>query len=95
MEMYLLVVGLIIGVFIGVFIPIIIAHKEDTQEMNAMKCPKCQGAIRVTDTVSTPLCEVYRRRKCVECDHTFFTVEFEVEQNEKFMKEWRENHRNW
>lgn len=37
-----------------------------------MKCPKCNGPLRVLDTVQNDKeNEIYRARKCIECGHTF------------------------
>ncbi len=59
-----------------------------------MKCPKCNGSLRVLDTVHNDKeNETYRARKCVVCDHTFFTVEYEVIENQRFAEDWAENHR--
>lgn len=39
-----------------------------------MNCPICGEKTRVLDTVSD--CEgVYRRRRCLGCDHRFYTTE--------------------
>lgn len=41
-----------------------------------MNCPICGGASGITVTRSD--CEgVYRRRKCYECKHIFYTTEYE------------------
>lgn len=53
-----------------------------------MVCPKCKGKVVIVDSVNTPEEEIYRRRKCIECGHNFYTVEFEVECNAKFEEEW-------
>lgn len=44
-----------------------------------MTCPVCKGKIRVTDVTHTSDNETYRQKRCVKCGHTFYTVEFEVE----------------
>lgn len=53
-----------------------------------MKCPKCGGEIKVCCTTYTEENEIYRRRKCFSCGHVFYTMEFEVEENPAFRKEW-------
>ena len=59
-----------------------------------MKCPKCNGPLRVLDTVQNDReNEIYRARKCIECGHTFFTVEYEVIENQRFAEDWAEGHR--
>lgn len=58
-----------------------------------MKCDKCMGKTTVCDTVHTKENETYRRRKCLICDSVFFTMEFEVDANAEFKKEWRKAHR--
>ena len=59
-----------------------------------MKCPKCDNHTKVTDSVyNDSTNEIYRRRKCIECDNVFYTTEFEVERNEQFKKEWTKHHR--
>ena len=30
----------------------------------------------------------YRQKKCKDCKKIFYTIEFEVEENKKFMDEW-------
>ena len=54
-----------------------------------MKCPYCKGKVKVTDIVYNPLeNETYRQRKCLDCDYKFYTVEYEVIQNDRFKDEW-------
>ena len=54
-----------------------------------MKCPKCGGKFSpVKNTTVTEENEVYRRRRCKSCGHTFYTIEFQVEENELFMNDW-------
>lgn len=41
-----------------------------------MTCPVCGGVVQTKQTVKD--CEgVYRQRKCLECDHVFYTTEVE------------------
>lgn len=50
-----------------------------------MKCPKCDGKTKVTDTVPNEAeHEIYRRRLCLECGHKFYSVEFETEPTARF-----------
>lgn len=59
-----------------------------------MNCPKCKGKLTVCDTVDVEgTNEIYRKRKCLECGHIFFTVEFEVDYTEDFEEIWSKNHR--
>lgn len=66
-----------------------------------MICPKCGGKIKTNDVLNKPdTNEVYRKRVCTSCDHYFYTIEFEVEDNPQFQKEWKaarsaKNHVNW
>lgn len=54
-----------------------------------MTCPDCCGKVTVADTVHiTDTNEIYRKRKCLECGHVFYTTEFEVEKTEQFRNEW-------
>ena len=60
-----------------------------------MKCPKCGGKTRVRDNVNNEKTnERYRQRKCLECGHTFYTIEFEVDDDTQFRKDWIRNHRH-
>ena len=59
-----------------------------------MLCPKCGGKTHICDNVSdTETNENYRQRVCKECGHKFYTVEFEVEGDDRFKKSWWKNHR--
>ena len=58
-----------------------------------MKCPKCEARAQCIDTVQTRDNETYRKRKCLECGHIFYTAEYMVFPNEEFMKEWHSVHR--
>ena len=54
-----------------------------------MNCPNCGGKVGVVYTANVrPNNEIYRRRKCNECGHFFYTAEFEVEPTTDFMKVW-------
>lgn len=49
---------------------------------------KCKNKSKVVDTRST-YNEVYRKHYCESCGRTFYTIEFEVEENEQFENEWK------
>lgn len=53
-----------------------------------MKCPKCGGEIKLLESINTPSNEIYRKRKCKDCKKIFYTIEFEVEDNKRFMDEY-------
>lgn len=52
-----------------------------------MNCPKCGKETVVWDISKAPD-ELYRKRKCKVCGHKFCTIEYEVENDENFRKEW-------
>lgn len=54
-----------------------------------MTCPKCGGKCQTEETLDSPDNEVYRQKRCLNCGHKFFTLEFTVEYDEVFQKEWR------
>lgn len=63
-----------------------------------MYCRECGGKTIVMDTRSFEN-EVYRKRKCINCDRKFYTAEIEddgFEDGKKrmylFYKEWRSRH---
>lgn len=93
MGIYYTIVGLFVGFLSAYSVLSMIYTKKEKQEFDDMVCPKCEGEARVVDTVKTPENEVYRRRKCVKCDHGFYTVEFEADVTDKFRSEWTEHHR--
>ena len=41
-----------------------------------MQCPKCKGDVKVEYTLSDEE-GVYRKRRCLECGHVFYTSELE------------------
>jgi transcriptional regulator NrdR family protein len=57
-----------------------------------MNCQKCGEKTLVKDCVHTNE-ENYRRRMCGSCGRVFYTIEFEVEQNEEFVRQWNNNYR--
>lgn len=59
-----------------------------------MRCPKCNGKAKVTDTINSAENEIYRKRKCLACGHVFYTTEFEVEQTTEFLHEYRKAYRS-
>jgi transcriptional regulator NrdR family protein len=60
-----------------------------------MNCPKCNCSSCTTiDTVQNRTDnEVYRKRKCRDCGHIFYTSEFEVEYSDQFKKDWNKHYR--
>lgn len=44
-----------------------------------MVCTVCGRDVRVTDTLPSDDNCIYRRRKCLECGHSFFTMEIEID----------------
>lgn len=66
-----------------------------------MLCPECiknrsnrVHKITVLDTVHNDKeNEIYRKRQCRNCGYEFYTVEYEVEVNERFLNDWTKNHR--
>lgn len=59
-----------------------------------MICPKCGGRTYSIDTVHNNTDnETYRQKKCGDCGEVFYTVEFEVIENDRFKKAWNEHHR--
>ena len=55
-----------------------------------MTCPKCGSATKVCDTrYEEKENEIYRHRICKKCNHDFFTVEFDVEKNDKMINLWK------
>ena len=59
-----------------------------------MNCPNCGGKVAVIDTTSTPDGEIYRKRKCRECNYVFYTVEIEVEFDEAVRDAWNRFYRS-
>ena len=53
-----------------------------------MLCPKCKSKIVTINTVNSENNEVFRQRKCTVCGYSFFTSEFEIEDNPQFRKEY-------
>lgn len=53
-----------------------------------MTCPKCNGKVKVTDTVNAGNEEIYRRKMCLSCGLIFYTAEFQVDFDEKFKETW-------
>ena len=53
-------------------------------------CPKCGGEVKVRDTRhNDEHDETYRRYVCSSCGIMFFSVEYQVEENEAFFRNWR------
>lgn len=54
-----------------------------------MKCPDCGGDVRVIDSVfNHDQNEILRKRKCHDCGHVFYTIEFEVEYDTNMKETW-------
>lgn len=54
-----------------------------------MRCPKCGGRALVLRTLHSDDNETYRRFMCEDqynCSHIFWTVEYEVEYNQKMRR---------
>ena len=58
-------------------------------------CPKCGGKkTHIFDNAFNPETnESYRKRRCTECSHVFFTVEFEVEATDPLKADFWKHHR--
>lgn len=57
-----------------------------------MNCPKCNSDAKAINTCfNADENETYRRRVCTneQCGHKFCTVEFPVEQNKRFLDDWK------
>lgn len=61
-----------------------------------MTCPKCNGKTKVIESI-TEDDSITRRRKCIECDYRFNTVEIDKDLYERLSKrkEVRNNDRNF
>lgn len=59
-----------------------------------MKCPICEGDIKVIDSVNGSDNVIYRKRRCDKCKHVFYTAEFEVTPDSQFKREWNDHYRN-
>lgn len=58
-----------------------------------MKCSKCNGDIRVVDSVHTPDNETIRKRKCKKCGYIFYTVEEEAPVTDELMEKYHKYYR--
>lgn len=55
-----------------------------------MNCSYCGGDTQVTDTnYNGNANERYRRRKCKACGRVIWTIEFEVDYDERYQEQWR------
>ena len=53
------------------------------------ECEYCGGKMATKNVVhNTRDEEIYRQKRCVNCGHEIYTVEFEVEENRRFKEEW-------
>lgn len=55
-----------------------------------MRCPKCGADVHVRKTVEAADNEIWRERECLTCGHRFHSVEFEAEETESFLRDWKE-----
>lgn len=52
-------------------------------------CPKCGGKSDSFAIVHNKKDnETYRKRRCSECGHVFFTVEFDVKPTKRLLRDW-------
>lgn len=62
-----------------------------------MVCPVCGRKTKVIAVVNNKKQkEQYRKRRCTnrKCWSHFYTVEFKVDVNDRFMKDWKDNDKN-
>ena len=60
-----------------------------------MNCPRCGGKVGVIDSVhNTDENEIYRKRKCKDCELIFYTAEYEIRHDLSFRSEWYRFHRS-
>lgn len=55
-----------------------------------MNCPKCGGKTEVTDTEKFSM-YVWRKRRCLNCDHRMHTHENIVEDTQTYRRKKRED----
>jgi transcriptional regulator NrdR family protein len=59
-----------------------------------MTCAKCgSNKIKVMETLPGCHNNIFRRRKCTECDTLFKTVEIVIDNNEEMLRGYRETPR--
>lgn len=60
-----------------------------------MRCPKCDSRCAVKETRESKVYidEVYRKLICPQCGFTFHTVEFPVEESERFASVYKSSAR--
>lgn len=59
-----------------------------------MLCKYCKANTIVADGVDNrDTDETYRLRVCPKCGRSFYTVEFPVEVNDRYKKDWVEHHK--
>ena len=60
-----------------------------------MVCPRCGGKTLVIDnSFNKELNEIYRKRVCKNCEHTFYSIECFAEYDTDFANAWYKNHRS-
>lgn len=53
------------------------------------ECEYCGGKMATKNVVQNPKDEeTYRQKRCMNCGHEIYTVEFEVEVNRRFKDDW-------
>lgn len=62
---------------------------------NTLLCPKCGAVVKTVDVVTNhDDNETYRKKKCTKCGHKFYTIEYTIDNDASFRKQWRTHHRN-
>lgn len=57
-----------------------------------LRCPECKTIKTVSvEEVRTSENEVYRRNRCIECGHVFYSLETEVEADKTLRDIWKAN----
>jgi transcriptional regulator NrdR family protein len=61
-----------------------------------MICPRCGAKVRVLDVVhNTEENEIYRKRKCEDCELVFYTTEYEIRSDARFRSDWYKYRRSY
>ena len=59
--------------------------------INRMLCPSCGELLRARECkCDYENCEIYKYRVCSTCGYEMYTVEYEVDADEAFLKHWEE-----
>ena len=61
-----------------------------------MICQKCKSQVHTIDVAqNTDTNDIYRKKKCLSCGYTFYTIEKVVKFNDrKFQEKWDKYHRD-